>query len=177
MSDSAQPIGVVERTNEAVADSVERNIEAQAALIEAWTDAFGGMIPDEEVVDEGVSGYVSAYEVWLDGVEELFDRIVGGIEGEDLQPEELRDIWLQTSNDALSELMSTGAFAAVDEQFIDTVLEAQIEVDEIVQDSLSQAGFATRKDTAEVAERLVELERRQQAVEETLDAILDAVEE
>ena len=177
MSDSARPMGVVERTNEAVADSVERNIEAQAALIEAWTDVFGGMIPDEEVVDEGMNGYVRAYEVWLEGVEELFEEVVGAIDGDDCEHHELRDIWLKSANDALSELMSTGAFAAVDEQFVDTVLEAQIEVDEITQDSLSQAGFATRKDTAEVAERLVELERRQQAVEEKLDAILDAVEE
>jgi len=44
------------------------------------------------------------------------------------------------------------------------------------QDALAQMGFPTRENINEVAERLVELERRQHAVEQKLDRIIEQLE-
>jgi len=179
MTESTQdgPVNVAARTTEVLTNSVERSIQMQTELVGAWTETLEGTVPEAEVIAEGIDGYLGAYELWLDSIETLFDTAVGAAEGEDVDPGELRDVWLQSTNEALSELMSTGAFAAVDDRFAETLLAAQLEFDELTQDSLAQAGFATRKDTSEATERLVELERRQRAVEEKLDRILDAVEE
>jgi polyhydroxyalkanoate synthesis regulator phasin len=56
-------------------------------------------------------------------------------------------------------------------------MEMQQEVDDVTQDTISQMGMPTRDDVTEIGERIVELERRQHAVENKLDQILDAVEE
>jgi hypothetical protein len=53
------------------------------------------------------------------------------------------------------------------------MMEAQQDASEATQDAISQAGFPTRDDVEEVGERLVELERRQHAVEGKLDRILE----
>jgi hypothetical protein len=179
MSDSTQDslVDLVGRTNEAVAHSLEQNIEMQTTLVETVTGAFDQTVPRADVLEEGVEGYISAYNAWIDGMEELFETAVGAVEGEDVGPGELRDIWLKSTNDALSELMSTGAFAAVDDRFVETILAAQLELDEVTQDSLAQVGAATRKDVSETSERLVELERRHRAVEQKLDRLIEAVEE
>jgi len=179
MSDSTQDslVDLVGRTNEAVAHSVEQHIAMQTTLVETVTDAFDQTVPRADVVEEGVEGYSSAYSVWIEGMEELFETAVSAVEGEDVGPGELRDIWLKSTNDTLSELMSTGAFAAVDDRFVEALLAAQFEIDEVTQDSLAQVGIATRKDVSETSERLVELERRHQAVERKLDRLIEAVEE
>jgi hypothetical protein len=179
MSNSTQDslVDLVGRTNEAVVNSVEQNIEMQTRLVETMTGAVDQAVPRADVLEEGVDGYISAYNVWIDGMEELFGTAVSAVEGEDVGPGELRDIWLKSTNDALSELMATGAFAAVDDRFVETMLAAQLELDEVTQDSLAQVGAATRKDVSETSERLVELERRHRAVEQKLDRLIEAVEE
>jgi aminoglycoside phosphotransferase family enzyme len=73
--------------------------------------------------------------------------------------------------------MSTSAFAAANGQLVESMLEMRQEADEIGQDTIAQLGFPTRDDMDEVAERLVELERRQHAIEQKLDDVLEAVEE
>ncbi|MFW6434861.1 MAG: poly(R)-hydroxyalkanoic acid synthase subunit PhaE [Halovenus sp.] len=162
--------------NEVVADSIEQNLEAQSAFMESWTGSFEDSMPDEDAMEEGIEGYMQAYEIWMDAAEEMFERTSDAAQGEDVEPEEFRDIWLRSANEAFSEVMSTSAFAAANGQLVEQVMEMQQEVDEMTQDSLAQIGMATRDDVDEVGERLVELERRQHAVEDKLDRLIDAVE-
>jgi len=166
-----------EQMNEAVAESVERNLEAQSAMIESWTGDMDGSMPDEDTMAEGMEGFASAYEVWMDAAEEMFDRTADMAEGEEVSPDEFRDIWLRSANEAFSEVMSTSAFAAANGELVEQVMEMQREVDEMTQDQLAQAGLATRDDVEEVGKRLVELERRQHRVENKLDQLIEAVEE
>ena len=164
---------MVEQMNEAVADSVEQNMKAQAAFMESWAEAVERSVPEEDELAEGFQGYNRAYEVWLDAAETMFERATDAAQGEDVQPQEIRDIWLQSANEAFKEVMGTSAFAAANGQLVDAMMEMRKEADEVTQDTIAQLGFPTREDVDEVGERLVELERRQQAVEEKLDRILE----
>jgi len=168
---------MVEEMNEAVADSIEQNMQAQAAFVESWTDALSESIPEDEELTEGMEGYNQATEVWMDAAERLFERSADAAQGEDVDPTEFRDIWLQSANEAAKEIMSTGAFAAANGQLIESMMEVRREADEVSQETIAELGFPTRGDVEEVGERLVELERRQQDVEEKLDRILEALEE
>jgi len=167
---------MVEQMNEAVASSIEQNMEAQAAFVESWGDAFEDSMLDEEDIADGIEGYSRAYEVWMDAAEEMFERTTDAMEGEEVEPTEFRDLWLQSANEAFKEVMSTSAFAAANGQFVEAVMEIQQDIDEATQDSLARAGIATRDDVVEVGERLVELERRQHEVENKLDRILEELE-
>jgi hypothetical protein len=165
-----------EGMNEAVTETLERNVEAQAALVEAMTDAFTGSVPDEDELADGFEGYMSASEVWLEAADQTVEEATEAMEDGEMDPETFRDIWMSATNDALSELFSTEAFAAGNGEFMGMMLGRQQELDEMREDTLAQAGFATREDISEVGERLVELERRQHDVEQKLDRILEAVE-
>ncbi|MFC7059328.1 poly(R)-hydroxyalkanoic acid synthase subunit PhaE [Halovenus salina] len=167
---------LMEQMNEAVADSIERNVEAQTAMMESWTGAFDGSTLSEEEMTEGIEGYRQAYEVWMDTAEEMVERTGDAAEGEDVDAEEFRDLWLQSANESFKEIMSTSAFAAANGELVEILMEAQQEVDDMTQENLAQFGMATRDDVVEVGERLVELERRQHAVEQKLDRIIEELE-
>jgi hypothetical protein len=162
--------------NEAVAESIERNVEAQTAMMESWSDAVDQTMLSESEMDDGVEGYRRAYEVWMDTAEQMIDRTVDAAEGEDVEPDEFRDLWLQSANESFKEVMSTSAFASANGKLVESIMEAQQDMDEMAQDNLAQMGMATRDDVVEVGERLVELERRQHAVEQKLDRILEELE-
>ncbi len=168
---------IVEQMNEAVADSVEQNMEAQAAFVEAWTDTVDDSAPEEDVVADGVEGYTRAYEVWMDAAGEMFEATTEAAEGGDVDPKQFRDIWLDSANEAFKEIMSTEAFAAANGQFVEAMMELQQEFDEASQEAIAEMGMATREDVVEVGQRLVELERRQHTAEQKLDRVLDALEE
>jgi hypothetical protein len=167
---------VVDQMNDAMARSVEQNMEAQAAFMESWADAVEQSIPDEETLSEGMEGYARAYEVWMDASEQLFERSTDAARGEDVSVKELRDIWLQSANEAFKQVMSTGAFAAANGQLVNAMMDMRKQADEISEDTLTQLGLPTRGDVDEVGERLVELERRQHAVEKKLDRVLEHLE-
>jgi sulfite reductase beta subunit-like hemoprotein len=167
---------VFEGMNEAFASTLERNVEAQAAAVEAMTETFLGTVPDEDELADGLEGYASASEIWLEAADRTFEETTAAMEEEDLDPETFRDIWLRATNDALAELASTDAFAAANGELVGAMLGRQQDIEEMQQESLAQAGFATTEDVSEVAERLIELERRQHDVEQKLDRILEAVE-
>jgi len=168
---------MLRQMNEAMADSLEQNMAAQADFVESWADAFESNLPEEDVVADGIEGYNRAYEVWMDAAEQLYERSADVLQGEDVSPSEFRDVWLQSANEAFKEVMSTSAFAAANGQLVEVLLETQQEVDELNQDAIAGMGLPTRDDVDEVGERLVELERRQHAVEKKLDRVLDAIEE
>lgn len=159
--------------NDAVAESFEQNMEAQAAFMESWMGAFEDSTPDPDTVEDGMAGYGRAYEVWLEAAERMNSRIADAAEGEDVAVSEFRDIWLQSANEAFSEVMGTTAFAAGTGELVGDMLELQQDVDEMSQDTLESLGFATRDDVDEVAERLIELERRQHEVSQKLDRLLE----
>jgi hypothetical protein len=163
---------MVEQMNGAMAQSMEQNMEAQARFVESWADAMNGAVPDEDAMAEGFEGYTKAYQVWMDAAEQLFERTADAAEGEDVPLTELRDVWLQSANEAFKQVMSTSAFAAGNGQLVDT----QAETEELSEDTLTRMGVATRSDVDEVGERLIELERRQHAVEEKLDRVLEHLE-
>lgn len=167
---------LMEQMNEAVADSIERNVEAQTAWLESWSDAVDETMLSDEEVSDGIEGYRRAYEVWMDTAEQMVERTGDAFDGEDVDAEEFRDLWLQSANESFKEVMSTSAFASANGQLVEVLMEAQQDFDEVTQDNLAQMGMATRGDVVEVGERLVELERRQHAVEEKLDRILEELE-
>ncbi|WP_018256940.1 poly(R)-hydroxyalkanoic acid synthase subunit PhaE [Halomicrobium katesii] len=168
---------MVEQMNEAVSESVEQNMKAQAAFVESWADAVEDSIPEEENVTEGIQGYNQAYEEWMNAAEKMLERTGDAAQGEDVDPTEFRDIWLSSANDAFKHVMGTSAFAAANGQLVETMMEMRQQADDVAQDSIAQMGFSTREDVEEVGERLVELERRQHEVEQKLDRILDHLEE
>lgn len=159
--------------NDAVAQSFEQNMEAQATFMESWMGAFDSSIPDEEMVESSMEGYGQAYEVWMAAAEQMNSRIADAAQGEDVDVTEFRDIWLQSANEAFSEVMGTTAFAAGTGEMVGNLMDLQQEVDDMSQDTLESLGFATRDDIDEVAERLIELERRQHEVSEKLDRLLE----
>ena len=163
--------------NEAVAESFEKNLEAQSAMMESWMGSFEDSVPDDEVMSDGMEGRAGAYEVWMNAAEEMFERTTDAAQGEDVAPQEFRDIWLRSANEAFSEVLSTTAFAHANGQLVEEVMEMQQELTEMTEDQLAQMGMATNEDVQEVGERLIELERRQHSVEQKLDQILDALEE
>ena len=168
---------MMEQMNDAVADSLEQNMKAQAAFVESWAEAVEDSVPEEDALAEGFQGYNRAYEVWMDAAEQMFERTTDAAQGEDVEPSEYRDIWLQSANEAFKEVMSTSAFAAANGQLVERMMDMRHEADDISQETIAQLGFPTRGDVEEVGERLVELERRQHAVEQKLDRVLDALEE
>ncbi|MCU4717732.1 poly(R)-hydroxyalkanoic acid synthase subunit PhaE [Halapricum hydrolyticum] len=168
---------MVDEMNEALAESFDQSMQAQTAFMESWNDVFSDSTPDDETLAEGIEGYSEAYEVWMDAAEQMFERSMDASQGEEVDVTEFRDIWLQSANKAFKEVMETSAFAAANGQLIESMLELRQESDDVTQESLAELGFATRDDVVEVGERLVELERRQQDIEDKLDRVLDALEE
>ena len=167
---------LLENMNDAVARSVEQNMQASAVFMESWADAVEEGIPEEEDLVDGVEGYNSAYEVWMDAAEQMLDRTTAAAEGEDVAATELRDIWLQSANEAFKEVMGTSAFAAANGQLVRAMMDLREQADEVSEDAMAQLGLPTGSDIEEVGERLVELERRQHRVETKLDRILEELD-
>lgn len=167
---------LVEQMNEAMTKSVEQNMEAQAQFMESWADTMEQSLPEEDAMSESFEAYSNAYDVWMDAADQMFDRTVDAAEGEDVSVTEFRDIWLRTANEAFKEVMSTSAFAAATGDAVENMMEMQQQADEISKDTLSRFGLPTRDEMDEVGERLIELERRQHAVEQKLDRILAHLE-
>ncbi len=166
----------VEQMNEQFLEAVEQNMEAQAEFVESWSETVESDAADPEI-SEGVEGYARAYEAWMDAAQTMVERANDTVEGEEVELEEFRDIWLNTANEAFSEVMSTSAFAAATGQTVAGAMEAKRQADEAAETTLHDLGMPTESDVQEVGDRLVELERRQHEVERKLDRVLDHLEE
>ncbi|MDF9745880.1 poly(R)-hydroxyalkanoic acid synthase subunit PhaE [Natrinema salsiterrestre] len=179
MSDSQPPVedwnAFAEQWNEQFLEALEDNMEAQAQFVESWSETVGEVSEDTEFSD-GVEGYARAYETWMNASQQMVDRMNDQLEGEDVDVEEFRDIWLNTANEAFKDVMSTTAFAKMTGETVGDVLELQEQADEASQETLRALGFATKDDVLEIGDRLVELERRQHAVETKLDRVLEHLE-
>lgn len=165
-----------ERMSNSLAESMQRNLETQTAMVDAMSEAYIDGLPTEDELVDGMVGSAHATDIWLEAIEQIADEMTQAAEGEGINPEALRDIWLQAANEALSEVMATTAFASATGERVEMVTELRQELDEMTQDNLAQVGFATREDVVEVGERLVELERRQHAIERKLDRVLEEQE-
>ena len=166
----------IEGMNEQFSEAVQKNADAQAEFVEAWLDALGEGA-DEKRVEEAVEGYKRAYETWMEAAQQTVERTTDSFEGEDVSPEEIRDTWLSAANDSFKEIMGTAAFANVTGRTVDEALDMRGQFEEFSEETLHDLGMATKSDVQEVGERLVELERRQHAVEEKLDRVLEQLEE
>lgn len=166
----------VKQLNETYFNQLEQGLEAQNEFLDAWYRAV------DETFDEGemgtdIDGYLAPYEAWINASQSAFDRMSDAMDGEDVDISEFRDIWLDATNEAFKELMGTDSAAAMMGQFVEESLDLRRQLDEYAEESIHGMGFANRSDVQEVGERLVELERRQHAVEEKLDRVLEALEE
>lgn len=176
MTDTDDWEAFTEEMGERFASALEQNVEAQADFVETWFDTLEGSM-DAGDADETIEGYARAYEAWMDAAIEQVERTGDALEGEDVDPQEFRDLWLSTANDVFSEVMATPAFAAATGETVEQALEVRQQVDEAAQDTLAGLGFATTGDVVEVGDRLVELERRQHEVERKLDRVLEHIED
>jgi len=163
--------------NEQFVEAMEQNMEAQASFVEQWSEAVESQRMDQPEVDEGLEGYRNAYETWMEAADQMVDRVNDFMEGEEVDPSEFRDIWLNTANSAFKDVMETSAFAAWTGSTVQQMMETQRQADQMAEDTLEQLGFATDEHVAEVGDRLVEMERRQHAVEQKLDRVLEHLED
>ncbi|PSP61856.1 poly(R)-hydroxyalkanoic acid synthase subunit [Halobacteriales archaeon QH_8_64_26] len=177
---------MMEGMNDAMSKSIEQNMQAQAAFMESWSNAFDGTMAEdadggeseiEAMMSEGMEEYGRAQEIWMDAAERMIERVADAAEGEDVSITEFRDIWLQSANEAFGEVMSTTAFAAGTGQTVSQMMELQQQADDLTQETLEQLGFATSKDVEEIGARLIELERRQHDVSKKLDRVLEELDE
>ncbi|WP_435349444.1 poly(R)-hydroxyalkanoic acid synthase subunit [Haloarchaeobius sp. HRN-SO-5] len=167
----------VSRMNEQFFEAMEKNMEAQAEFVEQWSQTVESGDGAAVNVEDSVQGYRRAYEAWMDAADQMVERANDSMQGEDVEFEEFRDIWLNTANKAFKEAMSTTAFAAWTGSSVGQMLEMQQQADEAAEETLHTLGFATEGDAAEIGDRLVELERRQHAVEQKLDRVIEHLEE
>ena len=172
MTDATQMESFFEQLSETYSEALKRNMDAQAAFADQWMESMEEAM-SEERLDDASDGAVQAYEAWMNAAESSYERVGDAVEGEDVDPEEFRDIWFNAANKAFKESMSTTAFAAATGQNVEDVLDFQEQLNDAAQDTLHGMGFATTGDVREVGERLVEIERRQHAIEQKLDQLLE----
>lgn len=166
----------MESANERYLEAFERNVEAQADFVETWMDAIEEST-DTGTVEDGLEGYAKAYQAWMDAAEKQVEQLSASMEGEEIATEAFRDNWLQAANEAFKEVMSTSAFAATTGETIESVLDRMQEADEYAEETLHMLGFATVGDVEEVGERLLDVERRQQSIEDKLDTVIEELQE
>lgn len=163
--------------NETMLGALERNVEVQTEFVDAWVDSLEEGVEPAGDPEEALESYARAYEIWMDAATAQSEDLLEGLETGDVSATTARDRWLDAANEAFKEVMGTSAFAAATGQTVERALEAQRAADEAAEETLHALGFATRSDVQEVGERLVELERRQHAVEQNLERVLDALGE
>lgn len=178
--------GLVERMNEQFMDAMESNARAQSEFVESWFETVESM-GEEGYVEESLESYGRAHSVWMEAAGEAMEKTADVASGEEVSPEEFRDVWFDAANEAFKEVMSTEAFAALTGRTVEDALELRQAADETTQATLHELGFATERDVREIGERLVELERREKEVERRLerldeidaklDRVLDRLEE
>lgn len=166
----------IDQMNDQWADALQQNVDAQTRFVEAWLDALD-QSTDEETIESAVDGYRRAYETWMNAAEESVTRMSDSMSGEHVSVEELRDTWLNAANQSFKELMNTAAFAAVTGETVEESLDFRRQMDEVAEMTLHDMGLPTEADIKEIGDRIVELERRQHAVEEKLDLVLEAIGE
>ncbi len=177
MSEKNQNLDWIEKTNEAFMDAMEQNTKMQQEFIDSWTKNMEESQIDPEQMQELYQSYGDAFQKWTEATEEASEKISQQVsEGEEVDIEEYRDIWLDAANEALKEIISTTAFAAAIGDILEDTSQTTQQIEKTVQDTLRTAGLATSKDIQEVGERLVELERRQHELQRKLEEVIENLE-
>ncbi len=174
--DAMDPTDIFTEMNDELVSGVEQYLEAQQSFLDAWQRSIE-QSTDDALVTSGVSGITDAYEIWMDASNQWMEQFAAAAEGEELDPREIRDIWLRAANDSSKALMNTEAFAKLTGESVSDSLELQRQRDEALQAMMEGMGMASSETVEEVGDRLVELERRQHAVEEKLDRLLEHLED
>ena len=166
----------VEQLNQSFAEVFEQNMRMQTEFLDSWRDAIDDSSLDETTT-EGMAGVSRAYEVWMDAADAQQELLADSLRGDEVDLEAFRDLYLDAANEAFKEVMGTSAFAAATGQTVGEMLDASEQYDQLQQETLQSAGFATTSDIEEVGERLVELERRQHTLETKLDRVIEMLED
>ena len=166
----------VEAMNQSFVEAFEQNMRMQTEFLESWRESLDETTLDETTVD-GMQGMSRAYEVWMEAADAQQELLAESLRGEEVDIEAFRDLYLDAANEAFKEVMGTSAFAAATGQTVGDMLEASEQLDRLNQQTLESVGFATVGDIEEIGERLVELERRQHAVEGKLDQVIAMLED
>lgn len=174
--DTMDPSDLFPQLSDELVHGMDQFIEAQTRFLESWQQNLA-QETDDEVIASGAKGIVEAYEIWLNASREWTEQLVAVAEGEELDPRNARDIWLRAANESAQSMMSTTAFAQMTGQSVQDGLELQRQRDEAIQTMLEAMGVASTHSIEEVGDRLIELERRQHAVEQKLDRLLDHLDE
>lgn len=171
-------IGRAEDAFEMAAEMFERSVEAQSEFAESMSMNMESAAEGSEDVPEVFEGFAKAYELYAEATEEVFERTAEAYdEGEAVDLSEVTELWLNTTNEATKEVLRTSGFASAGGGTTGASLEAKKELDENRDELLRSTGLATESSVVEVGERLVELERRQQEVEEKLERLVEEREE
>ncbi len=182
MSDTSQPAAgdafgaYVEQLNQSFAEAFEQNMQLQTEFLDSWRTSLDDSALDTQAI-ESMTSVTHAYEVWMEAADAQYELLEESLRGEDVELEAFRDVWLNAANEAFKEVMGTAAFAAATGQTVGEMLEASEQLDHTAKETLQNFGFATSADLDEVGERLVELERRQHAIERKLDRVIDLQED
>ncbi len=166
----------VEAMNQSFVEAFEQNMRIQTEFLDSWRESLENSSLDETTVD-GMAGASRAYEVWMEAADAQQELLAESLRGEDIELEAFRDLYVTAANNAFKEVMGTSAFAAATGQTVGDMLEASEQVDRMNQQTLQSVGFATESDLQEIGERLIELERRQHAVEQQLDHVIELLED
>jgi hypothetical protein len=174
-ADASDPEEAASAMADSFARAMEEGMAAQSAFVDQWIDTIEDA---SDAPDDGFDGALRAYEIWMETAESEFDRVRDAVEAdESVDVEAVRDAWLTAANEAASEVLQTDAFAAATGEAVADALEARTMANEQADAAIHSLGLPTEDDVAEVGRRLVELERRQQSVEDELRRLRDAVEE
>ncbi len=177
MSEQMQEeMDLIEEQMDATFSLVEKNAEAQAAFLENWMNALENNSFESENFAEGLEGFSDAYKRWMDASEEMVELWRDSAQGEDIDIEDFRNLWLKSANEAFSDIMSTTAFAQATGETVGNALEVKKQMDDAANQTLHELGFATASDIDEVGERLVELERRQHKLEQKIDELIEKID-
>ncbi|MFB6165662.1 MAG: hypothetical protein ABEJ31_10935 [Haloarculaceae archaeon] len=160
---------------EAARKTIEQTLEAQQRAIDGWADAVEGHTEAESVVAGPARQVAWAADIWLETLENGLTHLDDAFSAEGVDLEQLQTIWLHAADDAITDVGETEAFADSIAAAAEGELGGIAWWRDVSESMFEAAGLPTDRDVAEVGERLLALEYRQKAVEDKLEAVIDAV--
>lgn len=113
-----------------------------------------------------------SFRIWTQTIDQASQMTVErASNGEGPPVEDLVNLWTNAYADAMKPMLGSPLYAAAQGETVDAALDARKRLQEQAEHSLRSVGISTRSDLLEVGQRLIELERRQQRVENLLREI------
>lgn len=155
-------------------ETFEKGMKMQQNMAENWTEAMNESFrsTDPEQFSDLPDGIRESWETWMNFFENSMEMAQEDEEDQP-DPQKFISMWLRTANQASKDILSTKAFSALTGLYLNKILSMKQKSDKVNERMIHNMGLPTVSDLEEVGERLLELERRQQKVEEKLDRILE----